>query len=407
MGVLAKKRILVGITGGIAAYKSAELVRLLKSNGADVRVVMTESASQFITPLTLQALSGHSVFHELFDTAQEAVMSHIELARWADFIVIAPASANTIAKVSHGFADDLLTTICLASTCPIAIAPAMNQAMWSNSVTQANCQLLLSHDYLIFGPGSGEQACGDLGFGRMLEPHQLVELIESELSEKILKGVQVLLTSGPTRETIDPVRYISNHSSGKMGYALARTAHLFGADVKLISGPSSLEKPVGVNFRSVNSASEMYDAVFADINDADIFISVAAVADYKPQISCDEKIKKNSSDDFSLTLTPNKDILAEVGKKADRPFLVGFAAETNNLIHYAEKKLVNKNLDIIFANDVSNSEIGFNGNENAITAIWPLGRTVFEKSTKKQLSFSLLKLITQLYNLSKERKLNE
>ena len=350
---LTNKNILLGITGGIAAYKSAELVRELTQAGSRVRVVMTRTAQEFITPLTFQALSGNPVASDEFDTAESNNgMDHIALGRWADAVLIAPASANTIAKLSHGRADDLLSTICLATKAPIAIAPAMNQAMWSNTATQDNCSVLEKRGVLIFGPGTGKQACGDVGEGRMFEPGQLLLSLSNLFSTGELTGLNVLITAGPTRESIDPVRYISNRSSGRMGFALAEAARDAGAAVQLISGPVALDIPEDIHCKNITTAQEMLNAVEQHIDEQQIFISCAAVADYRPVAQQTEKIKKLHSD-LSLSLVRNPDIVAEVTKRSNKPYVVGFAAETRELEKYAIQKLNNKRLDMIAGNNVA------------------------------------------------------
>ena len=385
---LTNKRILLGITGGIAAYKSAELVRALKTAGADVRVVMTEGAKEFITPLTLQALSGNPVHHSLLDPEAEAGMGHIELAKWADLILVAPASANFIARFAAGMGNDLLSTLCLASAAPIALAPAMNQAMWADESTQANMDKLRAlkpSTLSIWGPDQGEQACGDVGPGRMLEPLTLAQLTAESFKAGSLSGKTVLITAGPTREAIDPVRYISNHSSGKMGYALAEAARDAGAKVILISGPVSLEAPERITRILINSADEMLSAVMARLPETDIFIGAAAVADYRPENPAEQKIKKHN-DDMHIYLVKNPDIIATVAEQENKPFTVGFAAETQNVLEYAQGKLEKKNLDLIIANDVSRKDIGFNSEENAVTLVAAGEQFELPKATKTQVS---------------------
>lgn len=385
---LTNKRILLGITGGIAAYKSAELVRALKTAGADVRVVMTEGAKEFITPLTLQALSGNPVHHSLLDPEAEAGMGHIELAKWADLILVAPASANFIARFAAGMGNDLLSTLCLASAAPIALAPAMNQAMWADESTQANMDKLRAlkpSTLSIWGPDQGEQACGDVGPGRMLEPLALAQLTAESFKAGSLSGKTVLITAGPTREAIDPVRYISNHSSGKMGYALAEAARDAGAKVILISGPVSLEAPERITRVLINSADEMLAAVMTRLPETDIFIGAAAVADYRPENPAEQKIKKHN-DDMHIYLVKNPDIIATVAEQENKPFTVGFAAETQNVLEYAQGKLEKKNLDLIIANDVSRKDIGFNSEENAVTLVAAGEQIELPKATKTQVS---------------------
>jgi len=392
---LSNKQIILGVTGGIAAYKAAELCRLLIKAGADVRVVMTPSAAEFITSLTFQALSGNRVHIELLDEEAEAAMGHIELARWADLLLIAPASANFIARLSQGRAEDLLSTLCLATNAPIAVAPAMNQAMWRNQNTQDNLQQLKQKNITVLGPASGEQACGDVGLGRMLEPEEIAQAAAAMFETGELAGVNITITAGPTREAIDPVRYISNHSSGKMGYALARAAMEAGAKVVLVSGPVALEPPPQVKLVAVESARQMLDA--CQVVPGDIFISVAAVADYRPANSASEKIKKNA-DTMELSLIKNPDILAQISLSAQRPFCVGFAAETQNIEEYARKKLLDKKLDLIFANNAADT---FNSESALATAYWPEGEHPFPRSSKSSLARDMVSLIARCYRKSK------
>jgi phosphopantothenoylcysteine decarboxylase/phosphopantothenate--cysteine ligase len=392
---LSNKQVILGITGGIAAYKAAELCRLLMKAGADVRVVMTPSALEFITPLTFQALSGNRVYTDLLDEEAEAAMGHIELARWADLILIAPASANFIARLGQGRAEDLLSTLCLAAPATIAVAPAMNQGMWHNAATQDNLLLLLERGIQVFGPDSGEQACGDIGPGRMLEPEYIAVEAAKLFDIGALAGVNVTITAGPTREAIDPVRYISNHSSGKMGYALARAAMEAGAKVVLISGPVALEPPPRVKLVSVESARQMLDA--CQVLPGDIFISVAAVADYRPETTATEKIKKNDKT-MTLNLVKNPDILASISLSEKRPFCVGFAAETENLEDFAKKKLVDKKLDLIFANNAAQT---FNSESALATAYWPGGEQEFAHCSKAVLTRAMIALIAARYFTAK------
>jgi len=349
MSSLSNKRVILGITGGIAAYKCAELARLLVKSGAEVKVIMTRGATEFITPLTMQALSGNRVHLDLLDPAAEAAMGHIELARWADMILVAPASADFQARMAGGRADDLLATVILATKAPVAIAPAMNQAMWSDTATASNLQVLKERGYRIFGPAAGDQACGDVGLGRMLEPEQLLTACEACFPAGLLDGRAVLITAGPTREAIDPVRYISNHSSGKMGFALASEAAALGARVTLVSGPVSLPTPDRVQRIDITSAQQLLDTCLEHYGDNDVFIGVAAVADYRPVEVSEQKIKKNT-DSLQLNLTRNPDIIQEIARKPDRPLMVGFAAETTNVTENGQQKLQNKNLDLLFAN---------------------------------------------------------
>lgn len=396
MKQLSNRHILLGVTGGIAAYKSAELIRRLKDHGADVRVVMTAAAMEFITPLTLQALSGNPVHTTLLDPAAEAGMGHIELARWADLIMIAPASADFMARLANGRGDDLLTTLCLATPAPIALAPAMNQGMWRDAATQANVEILQSRDIHLFGPAAGEQACGDIGPGRMLEAIALAERCAGLFNSRLLDGIQLTITAGPTREAIDPVRYISNHSSGKMGYALASAAADAGARVTLISGPTKLPCPERVTRIDVISAIEMHEAAMAMMGQCQIFIACAAVADYRPVNYVDQKIKKDK-DSMHIELVRNPDIVSAVAKHPQRPFTVGFAAETQNLLHYARGKLERKGLDMIVANDVANTSIGFNANDNAVTVLSPSGEQAIAQMGKNQLAAQLIGLIARQF----------
>ncbi len=370
MKQLENKRILLGVTGGIAAYKSADLTRRLRDAGAEVRVVMTRAATEFITPLTLQALSGNPVHLHLLDPQAEAAMGHIELARWADAVLVAPASANFMAKLAHGLADDLLSTLCLACDAPLALAPAMNRLMWANPATQGNRQLLERRGVRLFGPAAGEQACGEVGEGRMVEPQHLVEMTAGLFATGSLSGLKVVVSAGPTREAIDPVRFISNRSSGKMGYAIAAAAAEAGAIVTLISGPVALPVPPRVARIDVESAGQMYEAVLANMSDCDIFIGAAAVADYRPQQLAQHKIKKTQAE-VSLALERTPDILASVTALLNAPFTVGFAAETENLESHARAKLAAKRLDMVAANWVGQS-MGFDSDENALTLFWPL-----------------------------------
>lgn len=399
--ILAGKNILLGISGGIAAYKSADLVRRLKDRGAEVRVILTNAAAEFITPLTLQALSGHPVGQSLLDPAAEAAMGHIELAKWADLILVAPASADVIARISHGLANDLLTSCILASAAPLAIAPAMNQQMYQNIATQQNLATLKSRNIHIYGPAAGSQACGDVGPGRMLEPLQLVDAVISTLSPpQDLAGVSIAITAGPTREAIDPVRYISNHSSGKMGFALAQAAAARGAKVTLISGPVQLATPAGVSRIDVVSAEQMCEAALTAATNHDIFIGCAAVADFRMADVATQKLKKQAgSDTLTLQLVKNPDIIAQVAAlTSQRPFTVGFAAETEHVAAYATQKLTQKNLDLICANDVSDPALGFNSEQNAITVYsknssFPLGQ-----HSKHDLAKALISLIFEHYS---------
>ncbi|WP_203342917.1 bifunctional phosphopantothenoylcysteine decarboxylase/phosphopantothenate--cysteine ligase CoaBC [Vibrio diabolicus] len=398
MQTLAGKKILLGISGGIAAYKCAELTRRLIERGAQVQVVMTKAAKEFITPLTMQAVSGRPVSDSLLDPAAEASMGHIELAKWADLVLLAPATADLIARMSAGMGNDLLTTLVLATDSPVAVSPAMNQQMYRNIATQENIATLARRGMHIWGPAAGEQACGDVGPGRMLEPMQLVHLCEQFFQPKLLEGKSILITAGPTREAIDPVRYITNHSSGKMGYALASAAAQMGAKVTLVSGPVSLNTPVGVERINVSSAQEMHEAVMTHANKHDAFISCAAVADYRPQTIASQKLKKTEdNDDMVINMVKNPDIVASVAAMTEkRPFTVGFAAETNDVETYARGKLTKKNLDMICANDVSVAGQGFNSNDNAITLYWPEGELALALESKEALSFKILEKMHQL-----------
>jgi len=389
--------ILVGISGGIAAYKCPDLVRRLKESGFEVRVVMTEAATAFISPLTLQAVSGNPVSTQLLDTNAEAAMGHIELARWADLILIAPATADIIARLAAGMANDLLSTLCLASTAPIAIAPAMNQQMWTNAITQENITKLEQRNVAILGPDEGDQACGETGPGRMLEPQQLATECEffNPENSSVLAGKKVLITAGPTHEHIDPVRYLSNHSSGKMGFEIARAANLAGAEVILIAGPVSIETPCSIQRINVTSAIDMHQQVLDHLADQDIFIGCAAVADYRMEKTARDKIKKNQQQ-LVLTMVENPDIIGSVAKIQNRPFCVGFAAETTDVVAYAKNKLKLKNLDMICANDVSDNDIGFNSENNCLTVITADGLQIdLQKASKRSISHKLVQIISE------------
>jgi len=391
MGFLANKRILLGVTGGIAAYKSADLVRRLRDVGAKVRVAMTPAAREFVAPLTFQALSGNPVHGDLLDPAAEAAMGHIELARWADAVIIAPATADFIAKLANGFADNLLLATCLATAAPIALAPAMNQGMWSKASTASNIELLRERGFIILGPDAGSQACGDVGPGRMLEPLGIVGGLESLFSSEVLAGRKVVITAGPTREAIDPVRYISNHSSGKMGYALAAAAAAAGADTWLISGPTVLSTPDRVKRIAVTSAAEMLEATLAAIEGCDLFIGSAAVADYRPKTVAEHKIKKNDQNDtMTLVLEKNPDIIATVASLPQRPLTVGFAAETRDLEEHARRKLERKHLDVVIANDVSRTDIGFNSDDNQVLLVTAEGSEWLSLMNKNELARELI-----------------
>ncbi len=398
---LFNKQVVLGVSGGIAAYKSAELVRRLRDAGAQVRVVMTQAAREFITPLTLQALSGHPVHGDLLDPAAEAAMGHIELARWADLVLIAPATADLMARLAQGRGDDLLTTLVLATDAPVAIAPAMNQAMWRDPATRANLGILLERGVRVFGPGAGEQACGDVGPGRMLEPTDIAARAADCFELGVLTGRHVLINAGPTREAIDPVRYISNHSSGKMGFALAAAAAEAGARVTLVAGPVNLATPARVERIDVVSARDMLDACLAALP-ADLFIASAAVADYRPEQCAESKLKKTpgSDDGMLLNMVRNPDILATLAGHPQRPWCVGFAAETDNLLAYAKDKLSRKNLDMIVANDVSVTSIGFNSDDNAVTLIdRQLNQITLPQTSKQKLARQLIGRIAERLNV--------
>ncbi len=395
LSVLDGKRILLGISGSIAAYKAAELARLLTGRGAEVQAVMTDAACRFITPMTLQALTGKPVRAELFDAAHEAAMGHIELARWAQRILIAPASAGFMARLAGGHADDLLTTLCLASPAPRLLAPAMNQRMWADASVRDNAALLKQRGATLLGPDEGAQACGDSGPGRMLEPERIVALLADSFQPESWRGRRVMVTAGPTREAIDPVRYLSNHSSGKMGYAIASALRERGAEVVLVSGPVDLPPPEGVTPIRVESAEQMYNAVMQGVHDCDVFIATAAVADYRPVQIHKEKIKKHGSD-LTLRLTPNPDILRSVAALKDGPFTLGFAAETHAVTEHARAKLEDKRLDAIAANLVGDERGGFARDENALTVIWPSGERYLGMQDKRQLAYRLLDVIEPL-----------
>ena len=392
MSSLSQKRIILGITGGIAAYKSAEITRRLQDEGAEVRVVMSESAQEFIRPLTLQALSGNPVHTDLLDPEAEAAMGHIELARWADLVLIAPETANFVATLNQGSANDLMSSICLATTAPVMIAPAMNQAMWSNSASQQNIESLKQREVIILEPDNGIQACGDVGPGRLPQPETIVRQVGSVFKTGEMTGKKVVITAGPTREAIDPVRYISNHSSGKMGYAIADAMIDAGAEVILISGPVSLKQPDRCTLISVTSANEMLEAATEAAKGTDIFISAAAVADYYITETSDQKIKKKS-DKMTLNLAKTPDIVSIVKENNPKLFVLGFAAETQKVEQYAREKLASKKLDAIIANDVSREDIGFNSDDNE--ALWVEQESThhFSKCNKAQLARDLVALL--------------
>ena len=397
---LRNRHILLGVTGGIAAYKALELVRLLKKEGAQIRVVMTKAACEFIGPLSFQALSGHSVHIELLDVEAENAMGHIELARWADIFIIAPTSANTLSKFAHGSADNLLSTLYLAANCPVYIAPAMNHVMWHHVATQTNIELLQTHGIRLISPEAGEQACGEIGVGRMAEPQTIFTRILADITQQpqVLAGVNIIITAGATREPLDAVRYITNRSSGKMGYAIACAAQLAGANVTLISGITALSPPENCRFIQTETAQAMHNAVFENINPCDIFIGAAAVADYRPIDVAQKKIKKKD-DTLTLTLQKNADILADVAATKNPPFTVGFAAETHDLEHYARDKLVRKKLDMIAANWVGGERGGFESNDNALDIFWQDGQKSLPMTGKEIVATQLISLIAKRFHL--------
>ncbi|WP_243079978.1 bifunctional phosphopantothenoylcysteine decarboxylase/phosphopantothenate--cysteine ligase CoaBC [Pantoea sp. MQR6] len=403
---LAGKKILLGVSGGIAAYKAPELVRRLRDRGAEVRVMMTEGAKAFITPLSLQAVSGYPVFDDLLDPAAEAAMGHIELAKWADLIILAPATADLIARVTAGMANDLVTTSCLATAAPIAVVPAMNQQMYRAAVTQQNLQTLHARGLLIWGPDSGSQACGDVGPGRMLDPLQIVDhAVQWASPVNDLQHINIMITAGPTREALDPVRYLTNKSSGKMGFSIATAAAKRGANVTLVAGPVNLATPTGVKRIDVTTALEMQSAVMGKIDQQHIFIASAAVADYRAAEIAAEKIKKQGGDDnVTLQLIKNPDIVAGVAAlQKGRPFVVGFAAETQNVEEYARQKRVRKNLDLICANDVAKAGQGFDSDTNALHLFWQEGEKHLPLSDKSLLGQQLLDEIVSRYDEKNRR----
>ena len=390
------KHILLGVSGGIAAYKSPDLVRRLRERGAEVQVVMTAGAREFVTATTFQAVSGRTVRHDLWDAAAEAAMGHIELARWADAVLIAPASADFLARLATGQADDLLATLCLATEAPIAVAPAMNHVMWAHAATRANIATLVQRGVQIFGPGSGDQACGEIGDGRMLEPTDLAERVAALLpGSGALQGRRVVVTAGPTRESIDPVRFVSNRSSGKMGFAMAEALQDAGASVTLVSGPVSLRTPRGVRRIDVESADQMYEAVRRELPGTAIFVGTAAVADYRPTFCADQKIKKKS-ETLSLEMTRTTDILSQVSHLPNRPFVVGFAAETTAVEQHARMKLESKKLDMIAANEVGHTK-AFDCDENALLVLWKDGRVELPSASKRELARALTGVIVERY----------
>ena len=395
MSTLQHRRIVLGVSGGIAAYKAPDLVRRLRERGAEVQVVMTAGAQRFVTPTTFQAVAGREVRAELWDPAAEAAMGHIELARWAELILLAPATADLIARLASGRADDLLTTLVLATDAKVALAPAMNRLMWSHPATQANIAILRHRGVEVLGPGRGEQACGETGDGRMLEPLEIVAGVEHLLpvaTSSALAGKHVLITAGPTRERLDPVRYISNRSSGKMGFALADAARAAGAEVTLVAGPVNLPTPIGVKRIDVESAAQMHAAVEAAVGVADVFIGTAAVADYRPAVVAERKIKK-SGERVEIVLERTPDILASVAARQQRPFVVGFAAETHDVETYARGKLESKNLDLIAANEVGDDKV-FDQDDNALIVLWREGRALIGPASKQIVAKELIELIT-------------
>ena len=392
------KNIVIGVTGGIAAYKSAEIIHLFKKEGAEVRVVMTESAKEFITPLTLQTVSGNEIHDSLLNANAELAMSHIELAKWADIILIAPCTAETMAKITHGRAEDLMGAIILASKASIYIAPAMNMNMWSDKSTQENFKTLSKREISFIGPADGEQACGDVGKGRMEEPKDIVEFIKNDHKKGPLSGKKITITAGPTREQIDPVRFISNNSSGKMGYAMAEAAVEYGAIVNLVSGPVSIIPNTSVNLIKVNSASEMFKKVIKYMDDSDIFIGCAAVSDFKPSKYSDKKIKKDDINNIDLGLKKNKDILSFVASNFISAYIVGFAAETDNVDTNAKKKLEAKNLDMIVSNDVSDKSIGFDVDDNEVNVYTKNNKFFLKKDKKIRIAREVLKIVASNIN---------
>ncbi len=400
MGRLEEKRIILGVTGGIAAYKACDLTRQLIQAGACVRVVMTRAATSFVAPLTFQALSGNPVHLDLLDTEEESAMGHIRLARWADLILVAPATADFMARLRAGLAGELLGAVCLAAEVPIALAPAMNRAMWHNPATQENAASLATRGIRLLGPDEGTQACGESGFGRMMEPIDLCRALEEFFTEKSLAGRSVLVSAGPTRESLDPVRYLTNRSSGKMGYALAQAAINAGAKVTLVSGPVFLEPPKEAILVKVESAADMFDAVVGLAPSHDIYIGTAAVADYTPTKVAEEKIKKHD-EAWTIRLNRTRDILSAVARLPNRPFTVGFAAETGHLESYAREKLEGKGLDMIAANRVGQSEGGFDSDENALWVCWPGGEKHLPMASKQHIAIQLIELISENYCVQK------
>ena len=393
---LSNKRILLCVTGGIAAYKTAELTRLFKKNGAEVRIIMTQSAQEFVTPLTLQAVSGNQIHYSLLDEEAELGMGHIELAKWADVILIAPCTAESLARLAQGRANDLMSAVILASDAQLFIAPAMNVKMWEDKVTQKNLETLKLKDVLFIGPDSGEQACGDVGEGRMSEPDFIALQIAKSYTSSIFNGKKILITAGPTKEAIDPVRYLTNNSSGKMGYALAEIAYLSGAEVNLISGPVNIKPIEGVKLININTADEMLNEVKALITNMDIFIGCAAVADFKPVDFHKSKIKKDHNDEMSLKLIKNPDILQYASDHMKEKLVIGFSAETDNVIENAKTKLLKKNLNMIICNDVSNKDIGFDSDDNEVHLITHDDVVKLTKTSKLKIAKQIIKSIEAL-----------
>ncbi len=399
MDALANRNVLLGITGGIAAYKAAELTRLLVTGGARVRVAMTPAAQTFVTPLTLQALSGNPVHTELLDSAAEAAMGHIELARWADVVLVAPATADFIARLAHGHANDLLSTLCLATRAPLALAPAMNTQMWLHPATQANCEQLAARGVTLLGPGAGDLACGETGPGRMLDPAELHAALPDLLGGGALSGLRVVVTAGPTREPVDPVRYLGNRSSGKMGFAVAQAASRAGASVTLVAGPVGLPTPSGVRRVDVETAAQMHAATIDAVDDCDIFIAAAAVADYRPAQVAGEKIKKQAAK-LNVELERTSDILAEVAALEGGPFTVGFAAETDDVAGYAREKLASKKLDMIAANRVGEG-LAFGTDDNELELLWPDGGVRLPRAPKSELAQQLIAQIAERFDATR------
>jgi phosphopantothenoylcysteine decarboxylase/phosphopantothenate--cysteine ligase len=393
---LSNKRILLCVTGGIAAYKTAELTRLFKKNGAEVRIIMTQSAQEFVTPLTLQAVSGNQIHYSLLDEEAELGMGHIELAKWADVILIAPCTAESLARLAQGRANDLMSAVILASDAQLFIAPAMNVKMWEDKVTQKNLETLKLKDVLFIGPDSGEQACGDIGEGRMSEPDFIALQIAKSFTSSVFNGKKILITAGPTKEAIDPVRYLTNNSSGKMGYALAEIAYLSGAEVYLISGPVNIKSNEGVKLININTADEMLNEVKALITNMDIFIGCAAVADFKPVDFHKSKIKKDHNDEMSLKLIKNPDILQYASDHMKEKLVIGFSAETDNVIENAKIKLLKKNLNMIICNDVSNKDIGFDSDDNEVHLITHDDVVKLTKTSKLKIAKQIIKSIEAL-----------